>query len=414
MIPDLLVCGLGPAGRALAHRALAHGLAVTVVDPHPTRRWTPTYAAWADELPSWLAPGVVAASVPRPVAWGTRRFEIDRPYVVFSTAALQDSLDISGAAVIADRVQHITRPRGSYGLESARLAGRAILSADQVVDAGRTHAHTGRIPRRPLRRGPEAVRLSDGTLLHARRVIDARGLTRSPDRAEQTAYGIVLHRDRGERFREALFMDWRPDNGAHPAETPSFLYAVPLDPDTILLEETCLAGRPALITTELRDRLYTRLRSRGIEFDGSEPVERVRFAVEGARPGFRRFGAAGGYLHPATGYSVAAVLAAADTVAAQVRDDTRGPIGTTLSTRAVHTLRTAGLRALLALPPKDIPVFFDAFFELPPAHQRAYLSGRGDLPGTAAAMAALFAALPWRTRRILVTASVNVTQRYRR
>lgn len=85
MTPDLFICGLGPAGRALAHRALARGLTVTVVDPHPDRGWTPTYAAWADELPGWVAPEAIAATAPHPVAWGTRRFEIDRHYVVFST-----------------------------------------------------------------------------------------------------------------------------------------------------------------------------------------------------------------------------------------------------------------------------------------------------------------------------------------
>ena len=56
------------------------------------------------------------------------------------------------------------------------------------------------------------------------------------------------------------------------------------------------------------------------------------------------------------------------------------------------------------LPPADIPIFFDAFFGLPVAAQRAYLSGRDDLPGTAAAMTALFRALPWQLRRTLATA----------
>ncbi|MBU3067251.1 lycopene cyclase [Nocardia sp. NEAU-G5] len=374
MTPDLLICGLGPAGRALAHRALARGLAVTVVDPHPDRGWTPTYAAWADELPGWVAPEVIAASAPRPVAWGSRRYVIDRRYVVFSTAALRDSLDIAGARVIAGRVEGITGWRPG--------------------------------------RGPESVRLAGGEILSARRVIDARGVPRFPDRAEQTAYGLVLHRD---PRHETIFMDWRSDNGARPGTPRSFLYAVPLGPDRMLFEETCLAGRPAITTTELRDRLHARLRSRGIEFDGTEPDERVRFALEGGRPGARRFGAAGGYLHPATGYSVAATLSAVDSFLARTCGHSSGTESARLAgafrrpstMRAVHTLRTAGLRALLALPPDDIPAFFDAFFELPPARQRAYLSGIDDMKGTAAAMTALFAAMPWRIRRILATATVG-------
>ncbi|WP_309234404.1 lycopene cyclase family protein [Nocardia sp. XZ_19_385] len=351
MTVDIVVCGLGPAGRALAHRGLAHGLSVTVVDPAPERRWTATYAAWLDELPGWLDPTVVAAAVDRPVAWGTRRHELGRTYTVLDTAKLQESLDITGAQVISDRATDIDR---------------------------------------------NSVTLASGATITAERVIDARGLARSPERAEQTAYGVIVDEQRAAGL-EPLFMDWRTDNGANPDAPRSFLYAVPLGGGAMLLEETCLAGRPALDSTELRTRLQHRLRSRGIELDGTEPVERVRFPVEGGRPGRGRFGAAGGFTHPATGYSVAASLAAADAVAAGASPWPR-------SGRAVHKLRSAGLRALLALPPNDIPLFFDAFFTLHPHSQRAYLSGRTDLPGTAAAMTALFAALPMRLRHTLATA----------
>ncbi|MEG8179695.1 lycopene cyclase [Nocardia terpenica] len=349
---DLLVCGLGPAGRALTHRALAHGYSVTAVDPHPDRRWVATYGAWADELPGWVAP--VGTTAVRPVAWGSRRFEIERAYVVFEGGALQDSLTVDGARVVHDH----------------------------VIDIDRTTKR------------PASVRLSTGATLTARRVIDARGVTRSPARAEQTAYGVVVPR---RSWDETLFMDWRPDNGASSDEPRSFLYAVPLGADAMLLEETCLAGRPALDGAVLRDRLLTRLRCRGIELDGSEPIERVRFPITGGRPGRDRFGAAGALLHPATGYSVATALSLSDAV---VAGESIWPV----SAHAVHRLRAAGLRALLALPPQDLPIFFDAFFDLPIELQRAYLSGHSDFRGTAAAMNRIFRALPWRLRRTLATA----------
>ncbi|MEV6276603.1 lycopene cyclase family protein [Nocardia sp. NPDC051832] len=348
--PDLVVCGAGPAGRALAHRALHRGLAVTVVDPAPHRRWTATYAAWLADLPGWLDAAVVAAKVDQPVAWGTRRHELPWMYAVLDTPLLQQSLDITGAQVISDRATEV---------------------------------------------GPHSVTLASGAVLTGERVIDARGLARAPERAEQTAYGVIVDERRAAAL-EPLFMDWRADNGADPDAPRSFLYAVPRGDGSMLLEETCLAGRPALDSAELRARLLHRMRSRGIDLDGDEPVERVRFPLEGGRPGRRRVGAAGGYLHPATGYSVAAALTAADAVAA-------GESGWPLSGRAVHSLRSAGLRALLALPPNDIPLFFDAFFTLHPHAQRTYLSGRTDLPGTAAAMTQLFAALPMRLRRTLAT-----------
>ena len=42
--------------------------------------------------------------------------------------------------------------------------------------------------------------------------------------------------------------------------------------------------------------------------------------------------------------------------------------------------------------------FFELFFQLPAELQRAYLSDREDVTGTAAAMAKLFRAAPWRLR----------------
>ncbi|MEU7764728.1 lycopene cyclase family protein [Nocardia sp. NPDC049190] len=355
MTPDLVVCGLGPAGRALAHRGLARGLMITAVDPAPDRAWSATYAAWADELPDWLAPEVVAAMVQRPMAWGTRAHSLDRAYAVLDTARLWQSLDLTGARVIADRAVEIT---------------------------------------------PGSVTLASGETITAGRVIDARGIARSPARAEQTAYGLMLAAERCAGL-DPLFMDWRTDHGAPPDAPPSFLYAVPLGAGRMLLEETCLAGRPALPGTELRERLHQRLRSRGIQLTGSEPVERVRFPVQGGRPGRHAFGAAGGFLHPATGFSVATTLATADAVAS-------GQDVWPAAARAVHYLRAAGLRAVLALPPTDIPVFFDTFFTLPPAAQCAYLSGRTDLNGTVAAMRALFAALPWRLRRHFAAATLGI------
>ncbi|NKY85119.1 lycopene cyclase family protein [Nocardia veterana] len=359
MSADLIVCGLGPAGRALAHRAAMHGLTVTAVDPHPGHRWTATYGAWADELPDWLPERVVAARDPRPTAWGTRRRVLSREYLVFDTAALQDALTSGGVHVVADRVVAVEP--------------------------------TGR------------VRTGSGKVLRADRVVDARGLARGPRRAEQTAYGLVLPRP---HEAPTLFMDWRRDNGASAAEPPSFLYAIPLGGDRMLFEETCLAGLPALGIDRLRRRLEHRLRCRGIAFDGSAPVERVRFPVEGGRPRDSAFGAAGALVHPATGYGVAAALAAADPVA-------RGHSLWPVSARMVHTLRLAGLRALLALPPHELPAFFDAFFALPEPLQRAYLSGRTDVRGTAAAMGLLFRELPWPLRRILVAASAGLTRAQR-
>ncbi|MGN2637328.1 lycopene cyclase family protein [Nocardia takedensis] len=355
MHTDVVICGGGPAGRALAHRCLVRGRSVTLVDPAPHRHWVATYAAWADTLPDWLDAGVVAAAVERPVVVALRRHEIDRRYVVLDVERLRLSLDIDGARVVADRATALDR-------------------------------HT--------------VTCASGRMLTGDLVLDARGLTRSPARAEQTAYGLVVGPVQAAEV-EPCFMDWRADNGADPAAAPSFLYAVPTGAGSMLLEETCLAGRPALDLAELRRRLLHRLRARGIAVTGAEAVERVRFPVEGGRVGARRFGAAGGFTHPATGYSVAASLSAADAIA----EGRSLPIA---RLRAVAALRAAGLRALLALSPAEVPAFFEGFFALAPDRQRAYLDGRADPRGTAAAMTAMFTGLPPRLRTHVVRASLGM------
>ncbi|MFC7450362.1 lycopene cyclase family protein [Rhodococcus daqingensis] len=363
---DLAVVGLGPAGRALAHRAAVAGLDVVAVDPHPDRRWTPTYAAWSDELPGWLdADAVSAARVERPRVWATRERALARPYCVLDNDALRAALDL----------------------------GTARVHAGTAVDVE-----------------PDRVILQDGTRLRARQVIDARGARHSRGLAEQTAHGVVVSGEAASPVLgggDAWFMDWRPDNGAPPDQPRSFLYAVPLGGDRVLLEETCLVGRPGLSQEELRGRLETRLRARGVPVSAHAERERVRFPVEVPRAAgaVTTFGARAGIMHPGTGYSVAASLSSVDEVVSAIaagRDPRRAlwPV----RARAVRRLRDVGLRALLRLPPPLTADFFDAFFDLPAAHQRAYLSARADPVAVGAAMAAVFRRAPNPVRRTLAGA----------
>ncbi|GAB2580965.1 lycopene cyclase family protein [Microlunatus antarcticus] len=358
---QVAVLGLGPAGRAAASRLAAAGVHVVAVDPSPDRRWTPTYAAWEDELPGWLAPEAVATRTEHARAWAVGEHRLDRTYVVLDTPALQRSLDLQGVRVVAGT----------------------------VVDAD---AHR--------------VDLADGTRLDADLVLDARGTRPSPDRAAQTAYGLVVENDRAAAAGGPWFMDWRRDHGAGPDAVPSFLYAVPLDAEHTLLEETCLVGRPALGLDELRRRLERRLAARGVELRGDEPVERVRFSVEadpGTSRGTRRtaadrpvaLGARAGVMHPATGYSVAVSLRLAEDVARAAAGgrDVRQVVWPAPA-RRVQQLREMGLTTLLRLPAAGVERFFAAFFALPPARQRAYLSDRTDPRGTMAAMLRMARTLP--------------------
>lgn len=367
-VADLAVVGLGPAGRALAHRATAAGLDVVAVDPHPDRRWTPTYAAWCDELPGWLDEHAVAAAlVDRPRVWTTREHVLTRPYCVLDNDALRAALDLGSTRVLAGTAADVE---------------------------------------------PDRVILRDGSRLRARQVIDARGARPARGLAEQTAYGVVVSGEAAVPVLgdgEAWFMDWRADNGAAPDETPSFLYAVPLGRDRVLLEETCLVGRPGLSQEVLRTRLETRLRARRVPVAANGERERVRFPVQVPRavPAVATFGARAGIMHPGTGYSVAASLSAVDVLVGAILDDDDPTAALWPTTaRAVRGLREVGLRALLRLPPPLTAEFFEAFFDLPAGRQRAYLSERADPVAVGLAMAAVFRRAPNPVRRTLARATL--------
>ena len=338
---DVAVVGLGPAGRAVAHRCSAAGLDVLVVDPHPHRAWTPTYSAWADELPSWL-PERWSRPTRTPEVWTdrqeTHRSHLLRTEYIFAADHFSPALDTSA---------------GAYALEHRRLTGLGCVDGSQLTGSSSS------TPEGPI------------------------GATRAADRLRDVVDRALADPILGGS--DAWFMDWRTDNGTSAADTPRFLYAVALDDDRVLLEETCLVGRPAFGLRELETRLRTRLHNRGCEVPDDAPVERVRFAVEGPKDsspdGVLRFGGRGGLMHPGTGYSVASSLAEADTVAKAIADgDDPNAALWPRSAKAVSALRRVGLNALLTLDSGEVTTFFDKFFDLPVEAQRSLpfrSAGRG-------------------------------------
>ena len=80
------------------------------------------------------------------------------------------------------------------------------------------------------------------------------------------------------------------------------------------------------------------------------------------------FGAAAGYAHPATGFSVAASLRAAPRVAAALPSADAPTVWAAVWPRHLrHTrrLHDYGLQVLLGLDQDALATFFDTFFELP-------------------------------------------------
>ncbi len=355
-----VVVGGGPAGRGLANRLRHHGVDTTLVDPHPDRAWHATYAAWTDELPNWLSDNAIAAQTDAVQVSARTRHEIARGYTVLDNVALATELNLDGVALVA--------------------SAATSVSADRVVCA-------------------------DGSVVQGDQVVDCRGAL-PHDAPYQTAFGIVVDATDAEAVlggAGALLMDWASPRqlGAAGSPLPSFLYAVPLGDGTVLLEETCLAGHPALSIPDLEHRLRFRL-------GDHEPTvlrtEVVNFPLVGASttpwkdPVFR-FGAAGGMKNPTTGYSVATSLACADTVAVAIADgeDPKAALWPA-SVRSVHELRIRGLSALLDLSAEQTLDFFDAFFTMPISAQRSYLSERDNLAGTLEAMGRVVKGVGMRTK----------------
>ncbi len=333
--------GGGPAGWALAWACARRAHAVTVVTPG--HRWHATYGMWADETPL-LPPG--SQWITTTIRGGNR--VLPREYAVL------DNDSVLAACAHPD-------------IDVVKARATAMTATEATLTTGET------------RHGM---------------VFDATGARRGG--IEQTAYGVIVPEQ-----HEPVFMDWRQPT-AGPA---TFLYAIPLPDGRTLLEETSLARAPGLGFDELRDRLHARVG------DVTGPVERVRFPVDVPPPprrahGAIRFGAAAGLVHPATGFSVADAFRLAPLVADTIGRGQRAVRRVIWPWRArlVYRLRLRGLATLLSLTAAEHEEFFDLFFALPVRHQRAYLSGRADPVGTAAAMAALFRAAPAHLRRKMIIA----------
>ncbi len=362
---DVAVVGDGPAGLALAAAARRRRLRVLLAGRGEP--WTATYGSWRDDvadLPDTCFASISATAV----VHGHRRHELQRAYAVLDNDALREHLarDVDTAVCEVARVRHFAW-------------GSRVMTDSGDIDA--------------------------------RIVVDARGRRAHPAATAQSAYGIVVdHPPPGVDDRAPTLMDLRPA-GDGPS---TFCYAVPVARGW-LVEETVLAARPMVPPDSLRSRLATRIGP----VDAMRQVEQLVIPLGGRLPSAHdpvpRFGAAAGYIHPATGFSVAASLRAAPRVAAAIstacaatrggaRPDARRVWHAVWppAMRRTRRLHDFGLEVLLGLDQDALATFFDAFFDLPVPVWAPYL--RIDAPPRAVSrtMAAVLRRLPPGMRRRLL------------
>lgn len=376
----VVVIGGGPAGLALARSLTDRSIDVLVISSNTS--WHATYGAWRDDVASCElgAPldSLLRGAWPTVRVVGAREHLIARPYIVFDNGRLRDGL-VRGVKVLVGEVEAVEH---NVEYSSVRVAGGQSIDAGLVIDA------TG-----------------SGVFL-ARRGVAA---------GAQTAYGVVV--DSSSEFaRRAVpmpdcftLMDW--------SSPPTFLYSAKFNDGSCLIEETSLFDQPPRGIDELRVRLAERLGLDGT--DQAIAVERVHIPMGEPLP-LRTtrvvgFGAAAGFIHPVTGYSVAASLRAAPRVAESIRTSLMARrMGSHLaddvweSVWPAHCLRTRGwhemgLSALRSLTESAIPKFFDAFFELPIPLSAAYLRIDSNPGDVRSAMLGVFKGVDTSTRLRLMS-----------
>lgn len=389
-VRDVAIVGGGPAGTSLAAACARRGLDVEVIAAPGSHRWGATYGTWLDDLdPCDGADDLrrcLRVTWPSVRVVGTRERVLPRAYGLFDNDRLASHLahpSVASREAVATGVQRALGDDGEHLV--VQCSGSAAVSARLVVDAAG----------------------SDSPLL-------ARHRRKAP--GVQSAFGVFRPIGDTPQVAPGTFtlMDW---SDPLPRARPStFLYAMDLGDGRAFVEETSLVAPRPMPAVELRRRLAARL---GVEVPESA-AEDVRIAMGGRLPARSStvvgFGAAAGYVHPVTGYSVAASLRAAprvaSAIAAGIADGARGG---QLSARAWHAvwsrdairtrvLHDHGLAVLTRLSGDDLRAFFDRFFDLPVESWSAYLRIDASSRDVAGAMTRLFLSLPSNLRlRVALT-----------
>jgi len=157
------------------------------------------------------------------------------------------------------------------------------------------------------------VTLASGETLSARCVIDARGPASDlPSRSGfQKFVGLEIESETPWPYAHPIIMDadLPQDDGYR------FVYVLPFSPYRLLVEETYFADGPALDGSLLRQRIAGYLQQHGLhhwrvvrEESGVLPMPWSGLAAVVSKGGPLLAGYAGGWFHPATGYSFPAVV----------------------------------------------------------------------------------------------------------
>lgn len=374
---DLVVVGCGPAGMCLAAEAAKQGLSVGLVGPDLP--FVNNYGVWTDEFDALGLENCIEQTWRDSAMYieGGSPIMIGRAYGRVSRTLLREELmkrcaeaGVSFLDSKVDRILEINEDLSSVLCSS----GRAIKSRLVAVASG---AAAGKF-----------LKYETG----------------GPGVGVQTAYGVeveVEHYPYDPDFM--LFMDYRDykcrDAGiVDSEEVPTFLYAMPISPHRIFFEETCLAARPAMPFSILKDRLQERLKKMNVKILHVHEEEWSYIPVGGSVPLTSQrqlgFGAAASMIHPATGYSVVRSLSEAPVYAAAIARALKVSDGRSIVSNSQEAAYEAwnvlwsserkrqraffqfGLELILQLDTPGIKDFFVTFFRLPEWLWKGFLGSK--------------------------------------
>lgn len=384
---DALVIGSGPAGTMIAAALAERGVKVGGLTASPLRQiWPNTYGIWRDELEELGLTELLGHCWENCVSYfGKGEVNHDRAYGLFDKVKLQN---------------HLLAKCETAGVEWHQ--GKATS-----IEHDREHS---------------IVTTAAGEALRARVVIEASGhkpmfiKRQNQDKvAFQTAYGIV------GRFsappvepQQFVHQDFRSEHLSateRTTEPPTFLYAMDFGDDIYFVEETSLAMSPPVSFELLERRLHQRLAARGIKVTEVHEVERCIFPMTLPLPDLHQpvvaFGGAASMVHPASGYTVGAMLRRAPGLAAAIATALQDPHAETAAIARTawqqlwnpdrlrkYYLYRFGLEKLMRFDEVLLKQHLDTFFSLPQSQWSGFLSDSLSTPELLAAMVRLFAIAP--------------------
>ncbi len=266
-------------------------------------------------------------------------------------------LDAAGAAFIAPfqalawighevRFPAFSRTlSGHYG--SVTSEQLATVLAERVCARIRTGAEVVEV-------APFHVTLADGTRITADAVVDGRGAAPSPhlDLGWQKFLGQEVRLARPHGLRRPVIMDARVPQ----LDGYRFVYLLPLDADTLLVEDTCYSDGPELPIDAVRARIADYLAAQGLVADyvvreeaGVLPIALggdIRAHLAEGLPQVARTGLRAALFHPTTGYSLPDAVALAELVS--TLPDLSGPaLAEAIRRHAISTWERRGFFRLL-------------------------------------------------------------------